>query len=196
MITRALLTLALGSPPGTVAAFDPDSATVYADEDSVELLAFDVHGTLIGAVLLTTVVGRLELAANYSDGYAEIVLARGDRPPEPELVDLNQLCGTGGSTEISAWIATDLPDPCEGVERIVKVFAVAEPALLELDVRAPYAEHKPGVRECMLRFAVAGTICGFSIIFPNPGLAIGCVAGVFEGACSCAEHLRIPICRW
>jgi hypothetical protein len=53
----------------------------------------------------------------------------------------------------------------------------------------------PTKKECIVRFAAAGAVCGFTIAFPYTLFAaIACLKGVFDTWCGCGKYLPVDIC--
>lgn len=211
--TTVLLTATLASPQTdtvtqSTAEFDPDRAVVTILDDGLEIQAFD-DGELVAVLLMTVDAERLQLDASFVDGFVEGVMpsSPADFDPPPEMISsdqLRQLC-EGYEPESDSegdvmWWATDLGDPCAATARVGIIFELAEGGIAEseaeLNIRPKDdALLGPTKKECIVRFAVAGTVCGFTIAFPYTIFAaIACLKGVFDTWCGCGKYLPVKVC--
>ena len=203
-----LLTLTLATSPTAVASptqpFDPVSTEVSQDDDgTIEVIAFDADGSMVGAMLVSADAGP-RLDASFADGYASVLVASVDHnlplaPPRPGMLGRDQLqrqCGgepEPGPESVTTWWETDLADPCDAPERIGLMLALARGPLLELGMD-PEA-HKPSRRECIWRFSLAGSLCAATIALP--ALAGGCAYNIIVNLCACAQQLGVKnFCDW
>jgi hypothetical protein len=210
-----LLMATLASPPANnitprAPEFLPDRASVFVHDDG----AIEIHGfdgdNLIGVMVVETNTERLRIAAGFGDGYVEGVLPNARIPydPAPDLMSsdqLRQLCepedyDIGNFGDVTMWWGTDLHDPCAATMRVIVLLELAESELAEQESAMTIARSNeqagPSRRECIVRFAAAGTVCGLVAIFgPGATLAgIACLKGVFDNWCVCNKYLPVKIC--
>ncbi len=171
MLQVAVLTVSLGSPglPPVASDFAPVRADVTADDETLEILAFDVHGDMVGALIASPAEANVRIDASFSDGYASIALELGPH----EVLTQN--------------VQTDI-DPRVAAARLSRMFG-----FVQAPVSGPFEASK---KECILLFAgVAGT-CGLAATLTplNIFAAWGCVSGFATSLCACADYLPIKIC--
>lgn len=178
MLTAALLALPLGSPPVAPPhvnepelPFDPVSAEVTVDDDgTMEILAFDRDGEIVGAMLTTPTEEHVQIDASFPDGYVSIVLVLAEQDPSMPLPQ-------------NLW--TDL-DPELVTARVTTMFEFVSPP----------RHGERGKRQCMFLLASTAAYCGVAAAFPPAGAIVvtGCFLQFANSLCACSEHIPIKVC--
>ncbi|MFO7564411.1 MAG: hypothetical protein R6X02_17325 [Enhygromyxa sp.] len=191
--------------------FNPEHTRVLVyDDGSLEILAFDKPGELVGVLLMDASSERLHIDASFGDGYVEGVLASASAPfdPPPGMISSNQLlrlCGALGDNdndidpEITMWWGTDFADPCAATTRLATIFDLSMSGLADAEAAPRIARSDdqagPTRRQCIARFATAGALCGFTALFPYTAIAaVACLKGVFDTWCDCNAYLPVKVC--
>jgi hypothetical protein len=163
MFTSTALVFALLAP--SLAPTERHAITVDEEKGTLEILAFDGEGEMVGALLAQPSVDRIRIDASFPDGHASFELVLDPTlPPQPLDTDLEPNVAVRRVSDLLAFILT--AGPIEGASR----------------------------RECMWIFAGLAGSCGLAATFTPTGVAgvlaaWGCLSGLGAAACSCAEHL-------
>ncbi len=163
----------LRPPPWTVS-----DAEVWADEDGLEVLAFDSHGELVGTLIMTlpTDGDRVRIEASFEDGYAIAPLLMPD-----------ELAAAGLR---APRIETDLP-VAEAQRRIELLLRHVPDA--NLDIGQPGAEVTR--KQCVVRFGTATAVCAGAALTGNVGIGFACFSLVNISICDCTKYIPIKLCE-
>ncbi|NJK32332.1 MAG: hypothetical protein HC927_07945 [Deltaproteobacteria bacterium] len=147
---------------GLLVALGPIAESeVYADDDAIEVLAFDADGEMVGAALVSEHRGEVLIDVQLADGYARAVLGS---EPAAKLVETDM----------------DILDATRAVEVMAELaFAGPSSGAVEISKRA-----------CLLKLTSALALCGISIWFPTPPGAVPCLIMVADGWCHCGKYIH------
>lgn len=174
-ITQILLTALTATSPTIDAPPDapPDfTETIehtefYGTETEAQFIAFDAHGEVIGTIALWIEDdGRLVLASDYADGYAETVVADDHASTEANL-------------------------PPSVIRR--RANAMVNTLEVKLDISAPGRVQQDAVG-CALATAAAAGACSPPSVATGVGI-VACAAAVYVASCACLPLVDIdPSC--
>lgn len=169
-----LTAFALFTDPAEPSPWSADRADVRADDDDLEILAFDANGDLAGTLLLTLPPtpddGPIMIEANFPDGYATAPLLIGELDGPPT-------------------IETDLT-LAEAERRIEALLAFIPDAGLDVGRLGEPLTRK----QCVVMFGTATVVCAGAALTGNIGIALGCFGTTQSAICSCAKYIPIKLC--
>lgn len=144
---------------------------VHRQAQGIEILAYDEHGKLVGALVATPNENHIRIDADFDDGYASIALTLGPDEPAENL-----------QSDLAPHIVA---------ARITEMFVlVPEVALPQSDPLTA-----PTHQDCVMAFAAVAATCGVAAFYPAAiGLGLGCLLGFAESLCQCGDYLPINIC--
>jgi hypothetical protein len=105
MFTTTLFAILLGlqpppPDPPVPKPFAPVRAEVSADDQGLEILAYDDHGELVGVVVATPDGEHIRIEADFDDGYATIQLSHDESAVQS---DLDQTAAVGRVAQMFAF---------------------------------------------------------------------------------------------
>lgn len=176
MCATTLFTVLLGLQPPpdipTEPTFAPVRAELKTDERGLEIIAYDEHDEVVGALVATPNDDHIRIEADFDDAYASIALTLGpDEPVENLQSDL---------------------DPHVVAARITEMFVLVPGIALPGSDPLTAPTHQ----DCVTAFAAVAATCGFAAMYPPAaiGLGLGCVLGFAKSLCECGDYLPIDLC--
>lgn len=183
-ILLALLTL--GSPPNEIQQPEPWASVrgeVSADDDGLEILAFDSDDQLVGTLIMSLPTnpeeGSIQIDASFPDAYVSAPLL---------LLDEDDLAAP---EELEPSILTDLPLP-EAKRRLEEMLGYIADADLGLDIGVD--GQRMTKKQCVVAFGLATVVCATATLSANIGIALGCVSSTTTAVCGCTKYVPIKLC--